>query len=352
MTMQTAAERQLLDWLGQVIAGRDASLDLLDDGLEQLVVRTRLDALAARSAGGARLQEAARRAFAQSSHIERASTECLGHLRDAGVEAVTLKGPALAVRFWGDAALRQSTDVDLLIAPAELAPAIRALEAGGYRLGGVLFPGWYEARWHYHRTFNRAKPPTPPIELHWAVARSGLTRIDTRAIVAGHENVRCLHGELPAPAPHWQLVLAALHAVRHHFPLRELVDVAFVARALDERGLALAVREAQRAGVGPALYYSLRMSALRFGGEMPSGVAVLRPRGARDAIVRRYLAGLPVTGGVAKATMRLGKVVTPLTTSSLSRLPASFAWSLSDHPYLADRLDRTLRRRVSGAGGA
>lgn len=349
MTTPTAAERRLLDWLGALISGGEALFDSSDEEVTVLLARARLDALAGRRGGGARLAEAARRALAQSSLVERASSECLGHLNDAGVEAVTLKGPALAARFWGDAALRLSTDVDLLIAPADLGAAIRALQAGGYRLGGAPHPGWYESRWHYHRTFVRPQPPSLHIELHWAVARPGLTRIDTGAIVAGRENIHCLHGDLPAPAPKWQLLLAALHAVRHHFPLRELVDLAFIARSLDDAGWAAAVREARRAGIVPALYYSLWLAAQRFGGEMPVSVAVLWPQGPRDAVVRRFLARLPIIGGVDKTTMQLGKVALPLASSSLARLPAGLAWSLSDRPRIANWLDGVAQSRARGS---
>jgi hypothetical protein len=345
MSASTAAERSLLDWLASLIAG-DALADVDFDKFAPLLVESRLEPLAGLHGGGERFADATRRAFAKGSFMERASADCIDLLHEAGIAAVTLKGPAFASRYWGDVAVRPSMDVDLLVAPADLPASRRAFEARGYRVGGSADPGWYESRWHYHRTLNREQPPSPTIELHWAVARPGLAHIDAAAIVAGRESVRCLHGELPAPAPGWALLVAALHAARHHFPLREVVDLAFVARTLDDAQWAAVVRDARRASIGPVLYYALSMVGRRFGGDLPPGVAGLRPRDPQDAIVRRYLDGLHVTGRVGKTTLRVGKVVTPLTSSSLSRLPAGLVWSLSDHPRLAARLDRAVRRGV------
>src|SRR5207245_6416128 len=50
-----------------------------------------------------------------------------------GVAAVPYKGPLLAVRCYGDLALRPFRDLDFLIRPHDLAQAERALADHGYR---------------------------------------------------------------------------------------------------------------------------------------------------------------------------------------------------------------------------
>ncbi|NJN18389.1 MAG: nucleotidyltransferase family protein [Oscillochloris sp.] len=47
----------------------------------------------------------------------------LSLLKQAGVTAIPYKGPALALQIYGNAALRQGGDLDLLIAPRDLMPA-------------------------------------------------------------------------------------------------------------------------------------------------------------------------------------------------------------------------------------
>jgi Uncharacterised nucleotidyltransferase len=54
-------------------------------------------------------------------------------LRDAGIGVLCLKGPVLAQLAFGSSALRDSRDVDLLVAPADFAAACHLLEAEGYR---------------------------------------------------------------------------------------------------------------------------------------------------------------------------------------------------------------------------
>ena len=346
MIVLPTTQRRLLDWLAEVVAGRPAPIEI-DSDMAHLLRVTRLSELAALHSRGN--DGVLRDSFVRSAAIERESRRCLGLLAGADVPAVTLKGPALAARFWGDAAARVSMDIDLIVAPVHIRPALVALEAAGFAPAGV-FPGWYEPRWHYHAVLSDPSSIRPSLELHWGIARPGLARADIAAIVAGGEAVPCLFGDLPAPTPSWQLLIAALHATRHLYPPRELLDVAFIARALGDREWSIAVREARRAAVGPSLYYSLSLVEDRFGLRFHRLIRELRPSRARDAIVGRYLAGLPVTGGAGKAMLRLGKAVTPLSSSSLSRLPAGLAWSLSDHPHLAGWLDRTLRRRASGAG--
>lgn len=50
-------------------------------------------------------------------------------LAAAGVDAISIKGPVLAQLAFGDVTLRQSHDIDLLIAPDDVVTAIAALEA-------------------------------------------------------------------------------------------------------------------------------------------------------------------------------------------------------------------------------
>ncbi|MDB4906950.1 MAG: hypothetical protein JWO05_1734 [Gemmatimonadetes bacterium] len=58
--------------------------------------------------------------------------EVAGALRDSAVAFLVLKGAPLAVRAYGDALLRRSSDVDLLVRASEIAAARRVLQALGF----------------------------------------------------------------------------------------------------------------------------------------------------------------------------------------------------------------------------
>jgi hypothetical protein len=54
------------------------------------------------------------------------------------IETVALKGPALRVTLYGNAALRSSSDLDLLVRPRDVLRAKQALEGAGYYMQSIL----------------------------------------------------------------------------------------------------------------------------------------------------------------------------------------------------------------------
>src|SRR5271163_2569862 len=54
-------------------------------------------------------------------------------LKQNGIPAISFKGPLLAVDAFGDVALREFGDLDLLLRPAHMREAKRLLELRGYR---------------------------------------------------------------------------------------------------------------------------------------------------------------------------------------------------------------------------
>ncbi|MDQ1379207.1 MAG: hypothetical protein QOE15_3380 [Acidimicrobiaceae bacterium] len=70
---------------------------------------------------------------ARSLVMEMAAGEAFGCLIGAGVPAILLKGPAVASWLYRPEEVRQSVDIDLLVAPDRFGDAERALEDLGYR---------------------------------------------------------------------------------------------------------------------------------------------------------------------------------------------------------------------------
>ncbi|MCX6688455.1 MAG: nucleotidyltransferase family protein, partial [Methanoregula sp.] len=85
-------------------------------------------------------------------------------LKGAGIPVILLKGHALARTVYPDPALRQSSDIDLLVQPHNIPASEEVLEKLGYVCPAKIFHiSQYE---HHHETFS---PPGKglPIELHW-----------------------------------------------------------------------------------------------------------------------------------------------------------------------------------------
>lgn len=96
---------------------------VLRDGFSELLPR---DALAAMG-----------REFAQNALRNRLLTaelvKLMGRLEEHGVEALTLKGPTLALAAHGDIALRQFGDLDILVSERAFPAVVEVLETEGYR---------------------------------------------------------------------------------------------------------------------------------------------------------------------------------------------------------------------------
>ena len=91
----------------------------------------------------------------------------MGMLGEEGIRVSPLKGPLLADALYGDPARRNSTDIDLLVAPERIADAVAVVRRLGYapprdRVGGDGLP-----LLHFGLVHERGE--LPPVELHWRV---------------------------------------------------------------------------------------------------------------------------------------------------------------------------------------
>ena len=113
-----------------------------------------LNRLAPATVPGAVLDDLRQRFLANARHSLLLTGELLRLLplfADHGVPAIPFKGPTLAVYAYGNLALRQFIDLDLLILPADLARARELLAAEGYTFAEG------EPIWCYDECFGRVK---------------------------------------------------------------------------------------------------------------------------------------------------------------------------------------------------
>jgi len=111
-----------------------------------------------------------RRAFHGNSlrnlHLSRELVRLTALLERGGIESLALKGPALAVSAYGAIAMRQFTDLDLLVRKSEVGRAVEILHRegyaprAGYGLADLERPGTYEI------AMTRASGLIE-IDLHW-----------------------------------------------------------------------------------------------------------------------------------------------------------------------------------------
>jgi hypothetical protein len=86
-------------------------------------------------------------------------------LEGAGIRAVPLKGPTLAAELYGDEALREYADIDVLVALADLDRSAAVVKALGWTHaeGRDVEPPWL------HRSMRHPGDLLPEVELHWRI---------------------------------------------------------------------------------------------------------------------------------------------------------------------------------------
>ncbi len=111
-----------------------------------------------------RALEAGRR---QGAFLQLVTLRIIAMLADAGIRCASLKGPLLGEAIHGDPGRRLSSDVDLLVAPAQLREAVEVVRRLGYGAptDHVLEDGLPQLHFMLVDEHGRL----PPVELHWRI---------------------------------------------------------------------------------------------------------------------------------------------------------------------------------------
>ena len=150
--------------------------------------------------------------------------ELVGALADVGVTALPYKGPMLSLQLYGDLALRQSVDLDLVVPVDTYDVARAALVRRG------VSPRWgHSARqertlfaWLGHAPFGDGDDF---VELHWRFAdRRFPFALDARDVLRRAKQARVTGRMLPLMAADDLLAVLSMHAARHLFERLEWVS--------------------------------------------------------------------------------------------------------------------------------
>ncbi|HEV7589110.1 MAG TPA: nucleotidyltransferase family protein, partial [Longimicrobium sp.] len=167
----------------------------------------------------------------------------LAALESAGVQALAYKGPALAMRAYGDLSLRSFIDLDLLVRPADVPRAIQCLAAAGYAPALALSPA--QERW-----FRRVDGDYPLVhretgllvELHARVSSERFCMpISTEALMRRSTTMPLGGGEVRTLGDEDLLLVLCVHGAKHRWKRLEWV-AALAALLRAGRGDARAAR--------------------------------------------------------------------------------------------------------------
>ena len=160
-----------------------------------------------------------------------------------GIQAIPFKGPALAEQYYGDLAMRQFDDLDVLIRQGDVPKARDLLMRQGFepefacvRVGDpqVL---WEEGEYRFFGPEGRYL-----LEVHWqAVPRTFLADLKYEPMWERHIPAELRGRRVWSLSPEDTLLLLALHGMHHLWDrlawIQDVVRVARAARGMDWAGL-------------------------------------------------------------------------------------------------------------------
>ncbi len=134
------------------------------------------------------------------------------------VDALVVKGAALAATVYPQPSRRPMCDIDLVVRPQDLARGLRALEMDGAEIEPI--PA--DRRWSFalqgeRRTFVRAAGTPFLVELHTTLDRIAPRALDWAGIRARSTSLGDWPRSLRVPAPEDHALLVILHAAVHDF---------------------------------------------------------------------------------------------------------------------------------------
>jgi hypothetical protein len=217
-----------------------------------------------------RLEEIQREAQLSSFVYSETLKSTLMAFDRAGLPVIALKGPCLAERFYGDAALRTCYDLDLLVRRCDFDRTERLLTDLGFAPNGRADD--------YHRPWSRK---SINLELHFNVENPHAFDFNVDAAWKRAERSEFHGAPVWLLAPPDELLYLCLHGVRHRFErLCLMLDL-----ALAFRRLPLAVNTPLR---GRAVFNNMFalgwMMAARLDPELPAPQAMRISAGERSRL--------------------------------------------------------------------
>lgn len=194
--------------------------------------------------------------------------ELLDALDSAGVDAVPYKGPALAVQLFGNFAMRQYGDLDILVRPSQARAAIDALAAAGLMPVRKAREGWddYLLRVR-HSVELRDRRLKLLVELHWSVADRFLGMdLDVDWLLEHPGEIDLLGRPTKVMQGERLLLAQCLHGAKHLWERAIwLAEIAEIIRQSSDIDWRTAFARANRTGLGRVLRAALILVSDRTG---------------------------------------------------------------------------------------
>jgi hypothetical protein len=222
---------------------------------------------------------------------------CLVEIADLlasnGITAIPLKGGCLAARYYDDVSSRHAGDIDLLVAPADLARADRSLkQAACVQISSRTHhavPDWFVENPNFVHHLSYVTRNGIPLELHFRLNQNPrLLPLQVSEIAARATIVRLGNTDLLTLPDDLQFLFLAIHGARHEWErLQWIYDIALlVHKAAPDRVRGWMDLAGSQGVFNPAVQ-ALAMAHQMLGVAVPREVTEARARSRRVRYMER-----------------------------------------------------------------
>lgn len=196
-------------------------------------------------------------------HLARELARLVNLFSAQSIEAIAFKGPLLALQAWGDVALRQFNDLDLLVHSADAARAVEVLIADGY--AALTFDRQHPELSIARRCEDEFMRPgsAAMIDLHWELNPSYFAHGPMAAAVWERSaSMRVEGADVLTLGPSDLMLFLAVHATKHGWiNLGWICDFNAAMRALPDAEMPTIAEVARRSGCLRMLLLAIALAA-------------------------------------------------------------------------------------------
>ena len=224
-----------------------------------------------------RMQSAARAQAIHSCYLAAELLEILKRFRDAGIPALALKGPVLAMLAYGSPSDRDFCDIDILVRPDNLERAGLLLHDSGYRTDTKTCPSQgCPASGCNHDVFIHDERGIV-IELHWRLTLDcDRIPLEGTDVWSRAQVVSVLNQPVATLSTEDTLVFLCVHGSKHCWSrLKWRADIAQLVNSAKEIDWKALILRSKRIGCRRMLVVSIGVAARLFGSALPPAIAAL-----------------------------------------------------------------------------
>jgi hypothetical protein len=259
-----AAVENDVDWMALIrLAMRHDVMPLLCRSLEQVCPDRVPEGIFAPLRARYQAQAAQARRYAEEL------LRILSLLEDHGIPAVPYKGPTLAQRLYGDLALREFGDLDIMIVERDVPRAQDLIRRHGYDFACLKDASELARYVRTNRELQFSGPGGMRLELHWRFAlQTAGVKHDPERFLQRMEMISLAGAQVPSLPLEVYFLILSLHGTKHKW--RQLKLICDIAEILGQPGLdwGYVLAEADDLGLKRMLAVGVLLA------EDPLGVAV------------------------------------------------------------------------------